>query len=114
MTEEHLTQGFQNPFDKGNGHYGLSVTVTILFLVLLSSFLLSLIDALPHSSECPLRVPTPTQILIYMDDFCCYISLLHDNVITSIIEDPDDSQLVVQWVVRVKTHVLVGVCNFPV
>ena len=45
-----------------------------------------------------------------MDDLYCRVSLLCD--ITLIVEGPDDSQLVVEWAVGVKTQVLVGVDAF--
>ena len=46
-----------------------------------------------------------------MDDLCCHISLICDNVITPIIEGADDSQLMVERVVGAKTQVLIGVGN---
>ena len=103
---------FRDPFNIENGHSGFGVMVTLLFLLLTSSvFLLLLIHTLPHSPERPLWVPTPTQSFVHMDDLCCHI---HDDVVTLIIEHADDSQLVFEWVVGVKTQVLVSVCHFPV
>ena len=49
-----------------------------------------------------------------MDDLCCNISLLNDDVVTLIVEDLDDFQFVVQQVVGVKTQELVSVSHFPI
>ena len=49
-----------------------------------------------------------------MGDLCCHVSILHDDVVTSIIKGADDSQLVVEWVVGTEAEVLVGVGRFPV
>ena len=49
-----------------------------------------------------------------MGDLCCHVSLLGDDVVTSIIKGADDSQLVVEWVVGAEAQVLVGVGHFSV
>ena len=46
-----------------------------------------------------------------MDELCNCICLLCDDVV---IEGLDDSQLMVEWVVEVKTQLLVGVGIVPV
>ena len=49
-----------------------------------------------------------------MDDLFRCIRPLSDDVVTSIGKGLDDFQLVVEWVVGAKTHILVGVSLFPV
>ena len=49
-----------------------------------------------------------------MNNLQCHISLLHDDVVTPIIEGAINSQLVVEQVVEAKAQELVSVGHFPV
>ena len=54
------------------------------------------VDAITHSLELPLGVTTLTQSLVHMDDLYHRITLLCDDVVTSIVKGLDDYQLLVE------------------